>query len=133
MSNADVVRRYIDSINAHDWNAVATVAAPSLATAVRDGLWRGHSDLRLEVEWIGEHDNKVSVWSYGSATHDGTWTLPVSASEFAGRVLPTTGKRWRAPCAATYRVDNGRIVDVWGLWDWLGVLTQLDVVRLNES
>lgn len=129
--NLDVVSRYFDAINRHDWEAVAQVTTEPLSSAVRDGLWRAHGDLHIDVEWMSAHGDKISVWCYGSATNDGEWQLPPSAGGFAGRVVAPTGKKWRVPCAVTYRVDSSRIVDVWGIWDWLDLLSQLGVVTVD--
>ena len=130
--NLDVVRRYFDCINKHDWDGVTKVTSESLGSAVRDGLGRAHPDLRIDVEWMSSHGDKVSVWCYGSGTHSGAWELPPSAGSLAGRTVAPTGKRWRIPCAVTYRVADGRIVDVWGVWDWLGLLSQLGVVTIDS-
>lgn len=131
--NLEVVRRYFDCINKHDWDGVTQVTTEDLGSAVREGLASGHPDLRIDVEWMSSHDDKVSVWCYGSGTHTGAWELPPSAGSLAGRTVAPTGKRWRIPCAVTYRVADGRIVDVWGVWDWLGLLSQLGVVAIDST
>ncbi len=131
--NLEVVHRYFDAINHHDWDAVAQVTIEPLSSAVRDGLGRAHPNLHIDVEWMSAHGDKVSVWCYGSGTHDGAWELPAAGSfgGFAGRTVAPTGRNWRAACATTYRVENGRIVDVWAVWDWLGLLSQLGVVAID--
>lgn len=129
----EVVRRYVQGINDHDWDAVAAVTDPALATVVRDGLWRAHPDLHLDVEWIHGTGDKVSMWCYGTGTHQAPWVLPVSVAGVAGRTLAPTGRRWRAACSTTYRVDRVRLVEVWAVWDWLALLTQLDVVTIDCS
>jgi predicted ester cyclase len=127
----EVVRRYLDCVNSHDWDGVAQVTTESLSSAVREGLWRAFPDLRIDAEWMDPHGDKVSAWCYGTGTHLAPWQLPPSAGSFAGRTLAPTGNRWRAACAVTYRVRNGRIADVWGVWDWLGLLGQLGVVAID--
>ena len=128
--NEAVVRRYFDCINARDWPGVANVTIPELSTVVRDHLARAHPDLRIDVEWIEAHGDKVSVWCFGQGTHTGPWALPPSAGAFAGQLVEPTGKSWRAACSATYRVEDGRICDVWAVWDWLSVLSQLDLLTV---
>ncbi|RAG80568.1 hypothetical protein DN069_37410 [Streptacidiphilus pinicola] len=104
-----------------------------LRTAVRDGLWRANPDLHMDVEWIAAHGDRVSAWCYGSGTHSATWVLPPSVGGFAGQALAPTGRRWRSACAVTYRIADGRIVDVWGIWDWLDLLSQVGVVTIGPS
>lgn len=109
------------------------MTSESLASAVRDGLWRAFPDLSIDVEWMVRAGDKVSAWCYGSGTHMSPFQLPPSAGSFAGRTLAPTGKSWRASCAVTYRIADGRIVDVWGIWDWLSVLSQLGAVTIDGN
>ena len=131
--NVELVSRYFDCINHQDWDGVAEVTIPELSTAVRDFLWRPHPDLRIEVEWMAPHDDRVSVWCYASGTHQNPWELPPSMGSLAGGKLEPSGKSWRMAGAATYRVADDRIADVWAVWDWLGLLTQLGVVELRTG
>lgn len=131
--NLDVVHRYFDCINNRDWDGVAAVTVDTLSTVVRDYLWRAHPDLHIGIEWMQAHGDKVSVWCYGSGTHQAAWELPPSMGDFAGRTLPPTGKQWRTACATTYRLDAERIVEVWAVWDWLGLLCQLGAVNLTVT
>ncbi|WP_243640311.1 ester cyclase [Streptacidiphilus pinicola] len=87
----------------------------------------------MDVEWIAAHGDRVSAWCYGSGTHSATWVLPPSVGGFAGQALAPTGRRWRSACAVTYRIADGRIVDVWGIWDWLDLLSQVGVVTIGPS
>jgi len=130
--NLQVVRRYFDCINNHDWDGVAAVTTDALSTVVRDYLWRPHPDLHIDVEWMDPHGDRVSVWCYGSGTHQASWLLAPSMGSFAGKTLAPTGKPWRAACAATYRLADDRIVDVWAVWDWLGLLDQLGVAAIDS-
>src|SRR5579872_6028580 len=78
-----------------------------------------------EVEWMASHNDKVSVWCYASGTHQNPWVLAASMGNFAGRTLEPPGRTWRMAASATYQVADDRIADVWALWDWLGLLSQL--------
>lgn len=129
----DVVRDYFDAINAHDWDAVARLTTPELSTVVRDAVWRGHPDLHVDVDWISQHDDKVSAWCYFRGTHTADWALQCSAENTAAELIAPTGRSWRVACSTTYRVTHGRIVDVWSVWDWMGLLDQLGVLRIAPS
>lgn len=131
-SNLELVEHYFEHVNAHDWEAVAAVTVPALSTAIRDYLWISHPDLQIDVEWMGAHGDKVSVWCFGRGTHSVAWTLPPSAGGLAGATIAPTGRPWRAACSTTYRIADGRISEVWAVWDWLGVLDQLGVIKVGE-
>ena len=133
MTGTAVVQRYLDAVNAYDWAAVADLTVERLAGGVRHGLWQPNPDLRLEPEWFSEQADKVTVWMYGTGTHTEPWTLPPTAGSVAGTVLAPTGRRWRAACSATYQVTDERLVDVWAVWDFLGLLGQLGVAVENPN
>ena len=128
--NLRVVRRYFDCINARDWDGVAAVTVPELSTAIRDFLWSAHRDLRIEVDWMEAHGDKVTAWCYGQGTHTAPWVLPPSMGDLSGQTIAPTGRAWRAACAATYRVTDGSISEVWAVWDWLNLLDQLVEITL---
>lgn len=129
----EVVRRYFDSINHHDWEGVAQVTVPELSTVVRDFLWRPHPNLRIDVEWMEAHGDKVSIWCYASGTHQNPWELPASMGLLAGRILEPSGTSWRMAGSATYRVIDERIAEVWAVWDWLALLTQLGALEFSPG
>lgn len=131
MSAVSVVQQYIDAVNAHDWDAVAELTSSRLAGAVREGMWRASPDLKLEPEWMIESGDKVTVWLFGTGTHAAPWTLPPSAGALAGKTLTPTGRAWRGACSVTYKVCDDKVVDVWGVWDFLGILGQLGVLTLT--
>lgn len=64
----------------------------------------------------------VAVHLTGRGTHRGM---------FLG--IPASGRSWAASCSALYRVEEGRISDVWVNWDTLGILEQLGGVRRAAS
>lgn len=131
MSALSVVQQYIDAVNAHDWDAVAERTSPRLAGAVREGMWRASPDFALKPDWMIENGDKVTVWLFGTGTHTAAWTLPPSAGALAGQTLAPTGKAWRAACSVTYQVSDDKVVDVWGVWDFLGILGHLGVLTLT--
>lgn len=132
MTATTVVRNYIDAVNAHDWDAVAELTTEGLAGAVREGMWRGNPDFAMHPTWMVEHDGKVTLWLFGTGTHTAPWALPPSAGALAGQTLSATGRTWRASCSVTYEVRDGRIVDVWGVWDLLAILDQLGAITIGN-
>ncbi|MBI3362976.1 MAG: ester cyclase [Chloroflexi bacterium] len=74
-------------------------------------------DLQLTVDdVIAEGDKVVTRWT-GRGTHKG---------ELAG--IPPTGKTAVTTGMGVDRIVNGKIVESWGIFDQLGMLTQLGVV-----
>lgn len=126
-----VVRAYFDAINAHDWDAVARITSPGLSTVVRDAVWRGHPDVGVDVDWISQHGDKVSAWCYFHGTHTAEWSMTCSAQNSSVELIPPTGRSWRVACATTYRVVDGRLVEVWAVWDWMSMLDQLGVLAID--
>lgn len=131
MTATTVVQKYIDAVNAHDWDAVAELTSDRLAGAVREGMWRANPDFALQPEWMIEQGGKVTLWLFGTGTNTAPWTLPPSAGALAGQTLSATGRSWRASCSVTYQVSDGRIVDVWGVWDLLAILDQLGAITVT--
>lgn len=131
--SVEAVRAYFEAINRHDWDAVARVTSPDLATVVRDAVWSGHPDLGVDIDWISQHGDKVSAWCYFHGTHTADWTMACSARNSAAEVLRPTGRAWRVACSATYRVVDGRLVEVWAVWDWMALLNQLGVLRIEVA
>jgi steroid delta-isomerase-like uncharacterized protein len=64
----------------------------------------------------------VAVHLTGRATHRGI---------FQG--IPATGRSWAASCTALYRVEAGKVVDMYENWDLLSILEQLGGVMRSPS
>jgi len=54
----------------------------------------------------------------GLATYSGTQTGPMGD-------IPATGKAVEAPVLAMFRIEEGRIAELWVVWDNVAMLTQL--------
>ena len=81
-------------------------------------LRRSFPDLEVEpVVLVGESD-LVAAHFKGRGTHLGL---------FQG--VPPTGRACEARCTAIYRVENGRIAEVWGTWDYASLMEQLGAVE----
>lgn len=126
------VRHLLDRINAYDWEAVSS-RAPDRLTSALTSLWLGNPNFHISVEWMVAHDDRVTLWAHGTGTHTRDWHLPPAMGPLAGRKLLSTGTSWRVPWSVTLRVRRERIADVWGVWDWLSILTQLGVVRVTTG
>ena len=75
-------------------------------------------DLKLTVnDVIAEGDKVVTRWT-GTGTHKG---------ELPGGI-PATGKTSTVTGMGIDRIVNGKIVESWGIFDQLGMLTQLGLV-----
>jgi len=127
-----VVRRFLDQVNAYEWEAVTAMVPDRLSSSLTS-LWLGNPNLHITTEWMECHGDRVTVWSYGTGTHTRDWQLPPTVGSFAGRKVCSTGTSWRVPWSVTFKVRKERIVDVWGVWDWLSILLQLGVVRLASG
>jgi steroid delta-isomerase-like uncharacterized protein len=74
------------------------------------------------AQWIvhdvlaGENDTVTVRWT-GQGTHDGN---------LAG--IPPTGKHVSVEALTLFRIDGGKIVELWDCWDALGLLQQVGVV-----
>lgn len=74
-------------------------------------------DVHLTIEdQVAEGDKVVTRWT-GRGTHKG---------ELTG--IPPTGKSTVTTGMGIDRIVNGKIVESWGIFDQLGLLTQLGVV-----
>ena len=80
-------------------------------------LHAGFPDIQFTVEeQIVEGDKAAARWTC-KGTHKG---------EFMG--IPATGKQTSAVGISTYRLQNGKFVENWVLWDALNLLRQLGVL-----
>lgn len=130
VTNTELVRRFFDeALNKGDWAALDQLVAedyvehelvPGLPP-VRDSLKRkydtlrtGCPDLRFTVEELLAAGDRVAA----RVTVQGTNTQP-----FLGR--PATGRAFAAAKHSLFRIAGGRIVEHWGVFDQLAMLSQL--------
>jgi predicted ester cyclase len=86
--------------------------------AVIASLRRAFPDFRLAIEDVAVCDGTVWLRMTGTGTNDGS---------FMGH--PPTGLPMRISVFDALRVEDGRIVEHWGVPDRLGALLQLGLVR----
>lgn len=88
-----------------------------VVTVLREGL----PDLRFEVHQIVQDGDIVATRSTMSGTHLGRLAL----GPLAG--LAPTGRKVAVQHMHFFRYQDGRVADLWHVWDTLGLLRQLGV------
>jgi predicted ester cyclase len=86
------------------------------------GLLTAFPDLRITVEDQIEEGDRLAVRYRGEGTHRVAW-----------RGIPAHGTRIRYTGILIVRFDHGRIAEYWAQPDLLGLLQQLDAVRIVEQ
>jgi predicted ester cyclase len=81
-------------------------------------LRRAFSDFHLAIDDLAVDGDTVWLRMTGTGTNDGS---------FMGH--PPTGRAMRADVFDALRVENGRIVEHWGVPDRLGILFQLGLAQ----
>jgi predicted ester cyclase len=80
-------------------------------------LLTGFPDVKLTHEFEVERDDRVVIRWTAKATHTG---------EFVG--IPPTGKPAIVSGIDIFRVEEGKLAELWQEWDQLGMLRQLGVI-----
>lgn len=130
-SNKELVRRFTEATNAADWAALEEIVADgftrhSAATAgpevrsreefvqLQESFLVGFPDQRVDIQRLVAEGDYVA----GLATYSGTHTGPMG--EFAA-----TGRAVESPFLALFRIEGGRIAELWVEWDNVAMLSQL--------
>jgi steroid delta-isomerase-like uncharacterized protein len=130
-ANKALVRQFADACNDADWDALAAVVTEgfrrhSAATAgpkvtsrqafidLQKSFLTTFPDQHVVLERLVAEDDHVAAL----ATYTGTQRGPMG--EF-----PATGKQARAPFLGLFRIESGRIAELWVEWDNLAMLSQL--------
>lgn len=130
-SNKNLIHHFTASINAADWDAFDELltenfsrhcqATPNVQVNSREEFKKlqesflvSMPDQRITIEMIIAEGDKVGVY----ATYSGTLTGPMG--EF-----PPTGKSVESKFISIFRIEEGRIAELWVEWDNLAMLTQL--------
>jgi predicted ester cyclase len=131
--NKALVRRLFEATNAKDVEALRALYAPrfllnGVETSFEEfaggfpAFFAAFPDARGVVEeWIAEGHRVAARWRT-EATH---------AGEYAG--AQATGRRVSWQGTNTYRIEDGRVVEMWQSADILGLLQQIDAVSLNPK
>jgi steroid delta-isomerase-like uncharacterized protein len=135
-TNEMLVRRYYeDALTPGDWTVLTTLVADEFVDherlfnipPTRDGLQQkyellrtGFPDLRFVVEDVFSAATQVAA----RVTVMGTHTEP-----FLGR--PASGRPFAVTTVGIFRVAAGQLVEHWGVFDQLSMLTQLGALPGN--
>jgi steroid delta-isomerase-like uncharacterized protein len=131
--NSTVVRRLFDEVvNAHDVSSLDSLVAPDVVDhqqvifaeadqgvgAGLQMLFDGFPDFRGELEQVVADGDQVAARFHLSGTNTG---------EYRGLPAPT-GRHAEWDAMAVFRLEDGRIAEVWGVADRMGMLTQLGIL-----
>ncbi|RMF75923.1 MAG: ester cyclase [Acidobacteria bacterium] len=133
-ANKNLVRRFTEVANAADWDRLPELVAedfvrhssatPGPPVTSRDqfirlqqGFLASFPDQRVELEKLVAEDQ----WVAALATYSGTQTGPIGD-------FPATGRRVEGPFLALFRIESGRIAELWVEWDNLAMFNQLGLV-----
>lgn len=129
--NKAVVRAMLDAINARDLDALDDLLAPDLVR---------HSQSTPGIEVRNREDMKAFLRADFEAVPDSVQTSPMMVAEgdlvavwcaYAGTQrgrlgpFPPSGKPLELDYAGFARLEDGKIVEMWAVWDNLAALTQL--------
>jgi steroid delta-isomerase-like uncharacterized protein len=130
-ANKDLVRRLTASVNAGDWGALDDLLTDdfcrhSQATAdvqvrsrtefkqLQESFAATMPDQHVTIEMLVAEADKVAAY----ATYTGTQTGPMGP-------FPATGKKVDSRFLSIFRIEDGRIAELWVEYDNLAMLTQL--------
>lgn len=125
----ETLGRFLDETwNAHDTARLEGWLSPGFVYHARDGdkgvaeylamaraFLAAFPDLRFEVLDAIEREGLVSVRLRITGTHGGAWRGRAAT----GRRIDVQGRPW-------FRFRDGRLAEVWPLWDEAGAMEQLD-------
>lgn len=135
-ANKEVVRRFVEAINERDFEALEALVAPDVrrhspstpgvTVESRDDLERflrqdlsSVPDAMQEIRMMVAEGDKVAVWMRYSGTQDG----PLGP-------FPASGERVDTDFAGILRLEEGRIAEIWAVWDNLSMLSQLGHIEI---
>lgn len=131
--NKEVVKRFIEISNAANWDQLVDVVAAdfrrhSAATAgqpvrsleefvaLQEGFMTTFPDQHVRLDHMIAEGDHVAV----RATYTGTQSGPMGD-------FPASGNRVDGPFIAFFRIESGKIAELWVEWDNVDMLTQLGI------
>ena len=133
-----LVRQFAEATNTADWDALAAIVAddfvrhdPSPSGPVvrsRDEFIElqktflvAFPDQRVATEAMVADDDLVAIRAVYTGTHTGPMLGP-------GGEVPATGRRVELPFLGIFRIESGRIQELWLQWDQVTLLGQLGLM-----
>jgi steroid delta-isomerase-like uncharacterized protein len=119
--NKDLVRRVVAAGNAGDIPTFRSLFADNFLQflgAMHAGVPDGHTTIE---KMVAEGDQVAKYWTL-RGTHSG---------ELFG--VPATGQAVSLQGMSIYRIDDGRVTDIWWTTDTLGLLQQIGVAPHQET
>jgi steroid delta-isomerase-like uncharacterized protein len=130
-ANKDLVRQFTEATNAADWDALSEILTEdftrhSAATAgpevtsrdefieLQKSFLVSFPDQQVTMQQLIAEGDRVA----GLATYSGTQTGPMGD-------MPATGNAVESPFLGIFRIEDGRIAELWVEWDNVAMLTQL--------
>jgi len=107
-----------DGLIEHQWYGPNHARGPEGVKAVMRSLRRAFSDFRLDIEDVTVAGDTVWLRMTGSGTNDG----PYMGNEPTGRAM-------RTPVFDCLRVNDGKVVEHWGVPDRLYAMIQLGLLQ----
>ena len=133
VKNKEVVQRFIELSNDANWNELAEVVAAdfrrhSAATvgepvrsldefiALQQGFMTTFPDQHVRLDHMIAEGDHVAI----RATYTGTQSGPMGD-------FPSSGNKVDGPFIAFFRIESGKIAELWVEWDNVDMLTQLGI------
>lgn len=133
-AHKELIRRFTDAVNSKDWTALESLATAGFArhsaattgppvrsldefVRLQQGFLVAFPDQHVTVEQVLAEGDRVAVRAIYRATNTG----PLEGN-------PATGKAVEAPFIALFRIEDGRVAELWIEWDNLAMMRQLGVI-----
>ena len=130
--NKTIIRRVIDAINNRNLASLDELIAPDFVyhtptlqiqglEAMKQGVLeelQSFPDLHVNIEDIMAEGEKVCVRLRETATHKAPF-----------RGLAPTGKKLTYTVMTIWRIDEGRVVEGWGVYDQMDFFQQLGIIE----
>lgn len=130
-ANKNLIHRFVEATNSTDWDAFDELltndfkrhcqATPDVEIKSRDDIkklqksfYKSMPDQKITVEMLVAEGDKVAAY----ATYSGTLTGPMGD-------FPPTGKSVDSKFLSIFRIEEGRIAEIWVECDNLSMLKQM--------